>query len=84
LEIVFGTFARENATKDEYALSDRMRGAWARFAKNPEAGPGWSAIGDGNLDVAVFKNGGEVMGRTSQRALDEKCALWREVIGASD
>jgi hypothetical protein len=62
-----------------------MRGAWARFAKDPEAGPGWSALGEEGIvdDVAVLQNGAEGMKMESQRVLDEKCALWREVIGAS-
>jgi hypothetical protein len=61
-----------------------MRGAWAKFAKDPEAGPGWSALGTGTVnDVAVFQNGAKGMKMESQHVLDEKCALWRVVIGAS-
>ena len=47
--IVFSSFLYrpENTTTQEYALSNSMRGAWARFAKNPMGGPGWNAVGTG-------------------------------------
>jgi hypothetical protein len=81
---VFSTFPHENATADEYTLSDLIRGAWARFAKDPEAGPGWTTIGEGEVDVAVFQNGEEFMELVDQRTLDERCALWREVVVAKN
>ena len=81
---MWSTYPRENATAEEQALSDLMRGTWARFAKDPEAGPGWSAVGEAELDVAVFQNGDEAVKIVDQAVLDGKCALWREVIGASD
>jgi carboxylesterase type B len=45
--LVFGTYRRANITTQEYALANFMRGAWARFARNPYAGPGWNAVGEG-------------------------------------
>ncbi|KAK4555192.1 hypothetical protein LTR86_007488 [Recurvomyces mirabilis] len=47
IEIVFSTYNTANTTTQEYALSNAMRGAWARFAKNPVGGPGWNAVGTG-------------------------------------
>ncbi|KAF1834105.1 alpha/beta-hydrolase [Decorospora gaudefroyi] len=47
IPIVFRTFNQANTTTQEYALSQFMQGAWARFAKNPFAGPGWNAVGTG-------------------------------------
>ncbi|KAH6632903.1 Alpha/Beta hydrolase protein [Boeremia exigua] len=47
IPLVFGTYPRSNTTTQEYALASYMRGAWARFAKNPLAGPGWNALGSG-------------------------------------
>jgi hypothetical protein len=47
IPIVFSTYAKENVTTQEYALSTAMRSAWARFAKNPLGGPGWNAVGTG-------------------------------------
>lgn len=42
-------------TAQQAALSQYMNGAWANFAKNPMAGPGWNKLGtfDGN-DLAVL------------------------------
>lgn len=47
IPLVFSTYPVANATTQEYALSTFMRGAWARFAKNPAGGPGWNAVGTG-------------------------------------
>ncbi|CAD0027308.1 unnamed protein product, partial [Aureobasidium pullulans] len=47
IPIVFSTYPLFNVTTQEYALSRFMRGAWATFAKNPAAGPGWNAVGTG-------------------------------------
>lgn len=44
---MFRTYNKPNTTTQEYALSSFMQGAWARFAKNPLAGPGWNAVGSG-------------------------------------
>jgi carboxylesterase type B len=45
--LVFGTYKRADTTTQEYALAKFMQGAWARFARNPYAGPGWNAVGEG-------------------------------------
>jgi carboxylesterase type B len=47
VSVVFGTYATANTTTQEYALSQYMRSMWAKFAKNPYAGPGWNAVGSG-------------------------------------
>lgn len=72
--IVFGTYPQTNATAQESALGQYMRGAWARFAKSPMGGPGWNAIGtfagmnlglletNGTSGVTVIK-GSDVDGR---------------------
>ncbi|GAB7359762.1 hypothetical protein MBLNU230_g6933t1 [Neophaeotheca triangularis] len=49
IPIVFGTYLKENVTTQEYALSNSMQSAWARFAKNPARGPGWNPVGTGQL-----------------------------------
>jgi carboxylesterase type B len=41
IPLVFGTYPRVNDTKEEIQLSRFMQHAWACFAKNPTAGPGW-------------------------------------------
>ncbi|GFF71280.1 hypothetical protein CNMCM6936_003972 [Aspergillus lentulus] len=56
--IVFGTYATENATNQEVALSKYMQHAWASFAKNPDGGPGWPQIGtNGSLELADIGSG---------------------------
>ena len=44
---MFGTYSKINTTTQEYALSNSMQTAWARFAKNPAGGPGWNQVGTG-------------------------------------
>ncbi|KAJ8119073.1 hypothetical protein OPT61_g59 [Boeremia exigua] len=47
IPLVFGTYPKPNTTTQEFALAAFMKGAWARFAKNPSAGPGWNPVGTG-------------------------------------
>ncbi|KAF2773891.1 alpha/beta-hydrolase [Teratosphaeria nubilosa] len=47
IAIVFGTHDAANTTVQQHALHDAMRGAWARFARNPAAGLGWNGVGTG-------------------------------------
>ena len=73
IEIVFSSLTTINTTTQEYALSNSMRGAWARFAKNPAGGPGWNAVGTGaagpvlvgatsvELGGVYIDNGGNVL-----------------------
>ncbi|OCL07125.1 alpha/beta-hydrolase [Glonium stellatum] len=51
IPMVFSICSLTNATAQEYALSNFMRGVWARFAKNPTDGPGWNAIGAGDFNA---------------------------------
>ncbi|TKA63106.1 hypothetical protein B0A55_10627 [Friedmanniomyces simplex] len=55
IPIVFGTYAYRsaNTTTQEYALSNAMRSAWARFAKNPMGGPGWNQVGTGSAGAVL-------------------------------
>jgi cholinesterase len=52
IPLVFGTYDRVNATAFQVELSTAMQTAWATFAKNPGAGPGWNTT-----KVAVFGGG---------------------------
>ncbi|KAL6706357.1 hypothetical protein ACN47E_005647 [Coniothyrium glycines] len=47
IPLVFGTYNQVNTTTQEYALSQTLQGAWAKFAKNPARGPGWNPIATG-------------------------------------
>ena len=63
--LVFGTYAQTpaNTTTQEYALSQSMMSAWAKFAKNPLGGPGWNQVGTGGAGpVLVGASGVEVGG----------------------
>lgn len=63
-----------------------MRAAWARFAKDPIAGPGWNAVGSGkeylegeaDRDVAVLSKDGIRIKR--RKDVDERCAVWKRVL----
>ncbi|KAH6235186.1 hypothetical protein HBI42_020270 [Parastagonospora nodorum] len=65
VSVVFGTYATANTTTQEYALGQYMRSTWAKFAKNPYAGPGWNAVGSGAegrvLEGAYDEVGGGVL-----------------------
>ncbi|KAF2029590.1 alpha/beta-hydrolase, partial [Setomelanomma holmii] len=54
IPLVFRTYNRINSTTQEYALSQYLQGTWARFARNPEAGPGWNALGTGAEGTILY------------------------------
>jgi hypothetical protein len=85
---VWGT-VNATATTQQYFLSTLMRSAWARFAKDPIAGPGWNAIGSGknyyereaDKDVAVIFEDGVRIKR--QGDVDRRChEVWSGVYRA--
>lgn len=81
---VFSTYPTANSTAAQRALSSFMRGTWARFAKDPEAGPGWRGIDverRGEADVAVFaaEYPREVK-LVRQKDVDGKCAFWADAL----
>ncbi|KAF2650147.1 alpha/beta-hydrolase [Lophiostoma macrostomum CBS 122681] len=89
--IVFSTYPTENATAQEYALSNFMRGTWARFAKDPLAGPGWNAVGTGSdyyeaaadLDLGVIgANGSSGVTVVRQSEVDIRCKFWEPILTA--
>lgn len=53
IPLVFGTYPRANTTTQEYALAEFLQTTWARFAKNPLAGPGWNALGTGSAGLVL-------------------------------
>ena len=62
IPLVFGTYPVANATTQEVALSASMMGAWARFAKNPKAGPGWNEVSTGASGTVLTGATGKVVG----------------------
>ncbi|KAH8691761.1 Alpha/Beta hydrolase protein [Phaeosphaeriaceae sp. PMI808] len=45
--LVFRTYVPVNTTTQQHALAQYLQSTWARFAKNPYAGPGWNMVGTG-------------------------------------
>ena len=81
---VFSTYPIANSTATQRSLSNFMRGTWARFAKNPSAGPGWKAIDvkrPGVANIAVFAaEHPEEVKLVKQSDVDGKCAFWADVL----
>ena len=71
--LVFGTYAQVNATDFEKSLSRYMQSAWAKFAKDPQGGPGWQGV----PTVASLGVGGVLNTSTTAGALDTNCHLYR-------
>ncbi|KAF2184769.1 alpha/beta-hydrolase [Zopfia rhizophila CBS 207.26] len=87
--IVFGTYPAVNVTAQEYALHNYMRSVWAQFAKGPNAGPGWNAVGTGSsyfggaadLDVGLIgSDGGSGVKVIRQSDVDSRCGLWAPIL----
>jgi len=72
-------------TPQSYALTNFVRSAWGRFVRNPEGGPGWSAVG-GRFggSVAVLGDAGTVRGSgatiVDERELDGRCSMFEGVL----
>jgi len=81
ISIVFGTYPRPNATAGEMALSQIMQGAWADFAKNPDAGPGWAKWPEVRVLGAANGNATEV--NVQAEVLDQRCALYTAIYAAT-
>ena len=79
--MVFGTYSPLNATAQEYALSQYMRGAWAQFARNPMLGPGWNPLGTfGGTDLGILgTNGSSGVTVVAQSEVDSRCAILEPV-----
>ncbi|KAF2450311.1 carboxylesterase [Karstenula rhodostoma CBS 690.94] len=84
IESVFSTYPVANSTAAQRELSGFMRGAWAKFAKDPAAGPGWKAIDvnkKGAADVAVFTaEQPKKVKLVTQSEVDGRCAFWRDIL----
>ncbi|KAH8805212.1 Alpha/Beta hydrolase protein [Xylogone sp. PMI_703] len=81
---VFSTYPA-NFTAQQFALSNYMRGAWARFAKNPRAGPGWNAIGTfGGVDLGVLgANGSSGVQVIKPEVIDVNCHIFAPIYEAA-
>lgn len=83
LYLIFGFpyFPNETDTAQEAAMSQAMMKAWAGFAKDPAAGPGWTQVGEGADDVAML--GMEEMEILSAREVDARCHLYENDAGTT-
>ncbi|KAF2635669.1 alpha/beta-hydrolase [Massarina eburnea CBS 473.64] len=81
IPLVFSTYNRTNATAAQKRLSDTMRGAWARFARDPWRAPmeGWGVSGVNGSRVMVFgRDGGSaVQGGWDREGL---CGVWKDYV----
>ncbi|KAF5021610.1 hypothetical protein F66182_6357 [Fusarium sp. NRRL 66182] len=70
-------------TPQLYTFANYFRSIVGRFVRNPEAGPGWPAVGSRYrpLDVAVLGDVGEESsaGATAVGGLDERCSLYEAI-----
>ena len=89
IAFVFGNLPVGNTTAEEYALGRYVQDAWARFAKDPKAGPGWASYRDGDTNrvnrvgVAALGVGGGSSSRVAvipASVVDKRCNLWREYL----
>lgn len=87
IPIVFGTFPAQGSTAQERALSRSMMTAWANFAKNPSAGPGWNPVKTQDDEtLAIFGNIGGVASSsyhtTGSSSIDQNCGLYEWIYAA--
>ena len=58
IPLVFRTYPQTNTTTQQYALAQSLQSTWARFARNPLAGPGWNQVGTGaaaNISFGAYE-----------------------------
>lgn len=86
IPLVFGTYNASTATAQEVTLSKYMQTAWANFAKDPTAGPGWTAVGKPYSSVgALGTNGSSGVTVFDPRSnVDVRCGVFNEIINADD
>ncbi|KAI8719890.1 Carboxylic ester hydrolase [Fusarium sp. LHS14.1] len=78
IPLVFGTYKEDNRTSTEQRrLSRTMQQAWGDFAKSPELGPGWAAVGTGTNDLRLFDAGEAIFGQSLQpKVVDNVCTYY--------
>lgn len=86
LPMVFSTYNLTTATAQQYALSDYMRGAWARFAKAPIMGPGWGMVGTFHgTDLGMLgPEGSSGVTVVSPDQVDARCSLYKDLYSLFD
>ncbi|KAL4784382.1 Carboxylesterase [Aspergillus varians] len=81
---IFGTYERRNATAFQHQVGRAMQKAWADFAKDPLAGPGWDSvpavgiIGDG-VKAGMSSEGRRALRTVESRVVDGSLVPVEEV-----
>lgn len=84
LDVVWGTYPADNATEQEIALSSFIQTAWANFAKDPMAGPGWKALDATSDEIACLGcDGGSGVQIMAASVVDSRCEQYAPLYTAS-
>lgn len=80
---VFGTYDTFGPpTQAQIQLSKDIQGKWAKFAKDPNSGPGWPRLGtNGGVELADFRADNAVVGEVTiaQTGVDKLCPIYDTV-----
>lgn len=78
IPLVFGTYPRDNLTTiRQIRLSQTMQQAWGNFAKSPESGPGWTALGTSTNNIRSFNADDSVSTKTINKgSIDGICSYY--------
>lgn len=84
--LIFSTYPRNNlTTADQIQLSRTMQQAWGDFAKAPERGPGWAAVGTSSAGVRLFDAGDAVTGQSiGETVVDDICVYYEAPLRGAD
>jgi carboxylesterase type B len=77
--LVFGTYRKEGATAFQAEMSGFMQKAWADFAKEPRAGPGWGGVTDVGVLGGWGGDGVETVRTVGEEVIDGRCAFFDEL-----
>ena len=84
---VFGTFDPNKATPAQKSISKAMMSAWAKFAKDPDNGPGWDKFtADSSSKVGLMgptKDAGNIQPKAADTT-DYACALYEQYYAVRD
>ena len=71
----------QKSTPEEIAFSQFIQGAWARFAKDPYSGPGWTAVGGSSTghDLGNLGSAGPGMTVIRPEDVDGRCGLFNHL-----
>ncbi|KAL3440160.1 Carboxylesterase [Aspergillus insuetus] len=81
--LVFGTYRQQGATTFQGEMSRFMQKAWADFAKDPAAGPGWGGVTDVGVLGGLGGDGVETVVTVGQEVVDGRCAFFDELYAAA-